>query len=155
MIEDWKASYRLGPHKTVKSWSFLLVCTFAVPMCLSTFIVLEKQIHANSSPTANLQIFDLRNGYSPDEVYSTLQAWGFQGRMLYLVIEFVDCTVYHFAYRGAFLVILNRMSDQISKRWRAASPIVSAMSNVPFFLAWIDLFEDIGQASTSKWLLPM
>ena len=112
--------------------------------------MIEQEIHANSSSkdaSVNLQIFDLRNGYSPIEVFSTLRAWGLKGRLLYLVIEFVDCTVYHFAYRGVFLVILNRMSDYITAKWAAAGPLVSAMSNVPFALAWVDLFEDIGQAS--------
>jgi hypothetical protein len=152
LIENFKSSCQYGPHKTVKSWNFLILCAIAVPVCLSTFIFIEQQIHLNSSVPdsagTSLQIFDLRNGYSPIEVHSTLQAWGPYGKILYLLIELVDCSVYHFAYRGVFLVLLNQMSDQIAMRWKAAAPLTSGTANVPFFLAWVDLCEDIGQVRT-------
>lgn len=150
-LENYKSSCKYGPHKNVKSWSFLVLCTIAVPICLSTFMFIEQKIHDNSSTPdsgTSLQIFDLRNGYSPTEVHSTLRAWGSQGRMLYLLIELVDCTIYHFAYRGVFLVLLNQMSDQIVMRWEGIASLTSGAANIPFFLAWVDLFEDIGQVNS-------
>jgi hypothetical protein len=148
--KNLNASFWFGSHRSVTDWSFFFVCAVAVPVCLSSFSLIEARIHANSSKqdeSVNLQIFDVRNGYTPEEVFATLRAWGFQGKFLYVVIELIDCAVYILAYRGVFLVLLNRMSAAISSRWAMIAPIVSVMPAVPLFLAWVDLFEDCGQAS--------
>jgi hypothetical protein len=144
------ASCWFGPHRSVTNWLFFVVCAVAVPVSLLSFAIMEERIHANSSKqdaSVNLQIFDVRNGYTPDEVFATLNTWGSQGRFLYLIIEFIDCAVYILAYRGVFLVLLNYMSAQISSRWAIIAPVVSAMPLVPLFLSWVDLLEDFGQAS--------
>eukprot|EP00291_Cryptomonas_curvata_P026796 CAMPEP_0172168040 /NCGR_PEP_ID=MMETSP1050-20130122/9911_1 /TAXON_ID=233186 /ORGANISM="Cryptomonas curvata, Strain CCAP979/52" /LENGTH=204 /DNA_ID=CAMNT_0012838907 /DNA_START=9 /DNA_END=620 /DNA_ORIENTATION=- len=148
--KNLNASCWFGPHRSVTDWIFFVVCAVAVPVSLLSFAVIEARIHANSSKqdeTVNLQIFDVRNGYTPEEVFATLNAWGSQGKFLYLIIEFIDCAVYTLAYRGVFLVLLNRMSAQISSRWAMIAPVVSIMPAIPLFLSWVDLLEDLGQVA--------
>lgn len=62
---------------------------------------------------AALGILDLRNGYSSQEVSTLLGAWGPSGCGLYLLIELIDVTCYHFGYRGTAVVLFNRQAAYV------------------------------------------
>lgn len=57
---------------------------------------------------ATLELLDVRTGYAPAEVASTMAAWGPRGRTLYLLVEAIDVTLYCTAYRSLLLVLSNR-----------------------------------------------
>lgn len=136
---------------TVTGWTFFALCMAATIASLATFRQLQERIQAASvangfrGAAADLQILDLRNGYQPQEVAELLGAWGPVGRRLYLAIELVDVSLYHFAYRGAFLVLCNRLASALGARWPAARPAVAWFPAVPVVLAGLDLAEDVSQ----------
>ena len=73
-------------------------------------IVTHLGCHIEQGPVQDLQLLDLRDGYLPSMVHTTMQAWGQQGRCIYYLVEFVDVTCYHVGYRGAFLLMFNRFA---------------------------------------------
>ena len=64
----------------------------------------------------DLQLLDLRDGYLPSMIHTTMQAWGQQGRWIYCLVESVDVTSYHVGYTGAFLVMFNRFAPLFTQR---------------------------------------
>jgi hypothetical protein len=93
-----------------------------------------------------LQLLDLRNGYTPQAVFSTLQAWGPEGRLLYFFVEAVDVTVYHAGYRGAFLVIFNRVYSKLAQQWPQLT-VMRPLAALPIVLAAVDFCEDCAQVA--------
>lgn len=141
------SSHRFGPHRSVKDGGFLLTCIVAALMCIAAFMMIEQQISdsSNGSRGANLEIFDKRYGYTPDEAHATLTAWGSRGRALYLTLEVIDFFLYPAAYRGIFLVLLNRMSDLIASRYIPLKSTSSLLTVIPLGIASLDLLENCGQ----------
>jgi hypothetical protein len=88
----------------------------------------------------------LRSGYNPTEVLSTLQAWGHEGRLKYLLIEGIDCLLYHPGYRGTFLVMMNRIMAKFTQRFPSLERM-KWFALLPVFLGLLDLSEDVGQIS--------
>ena len=92
LLSQLSSSVALGPGMyTVTGWTFCALCMVATVASLASFAQLQEQIGLASAangftgPAADLQILDLRNGYSPQEVADLLGAWGPVGRRLYLV----------------------------------------------------------------------
>ena len=61
------------------------------------------------------------------------------GRALYALIELVDVSCYATAYRGVFMVIINRLRSALSTRGAEAS---SSLALFPAVLASVDYLED-------------
>ena len=134
----------------VKSWSFFFVGLGSALACLAVFHWLQQQI--NDTVVADgfqgnleeLTIFDVRFGYPLPTVIQVLDEWGRNGRLLYLFIQTVDVFIYHAAYRGASLVLLNRLMTSFVTRFPSFSFLRKA-ALFPIFLATVDFYEDLGQ----------
>ena len=63
--------------------------------------------HGFMGSPAQLLFLDLRFGYSPNEAWLLVEEWAPEGRHLYLMVEAIDCLLYHIGYRGACLVVIN------------------------------------------------
>ena len=78
-------SWDFDAISAVSSWQFMLGCFALAAVSLSTFNVLTDLIYSSSSyaidgaSNLDLQILDLRKGYSPEDVFNTLRAWGPRG----------------------------------------------------------------------------
>jgi len=149
--EDLKDASSLGPNLlTVDSKSFAVICLSSAIISLASFQVITNAICATAfangytGSAQDLIFLDLRNGYSPEEARQLMEAWGDSGRRLYLLAELIDVTLYHTGYRGASVVLFNRMNallrtvgiDTGKGRWIAGLPVI---------LAGIDFCEDAGQ----------
>ena len=140
----------------VTSWSFFFVGVSVALACLAIFTGLQHQI--NDTAVANgfqgnlqdLTIFDLRSGYPHETVNNVLSAWGQQGRLLYLLVQAVDIFIYHPAYRGASLVLLNQLMTSFVTRFPSLSFLRKA-ALFPIFLAMVDFYEDVGQILFTMW----
>ena len=93
----------------------------------------------------NLEIFDKRFGYTPEEAHATLMSWGKIGRNLYLLLEAIDFFVYPAAYRGIFLVLLNRTADVAASRRSPLAGILAGITTVPLIISFLDILENCGQ----------
>ena len=60
------------------------------------------------------------------------------------MIEAIDVTIYASAYRGAFMVIFNRLAGALMKRWPSFRPGFHP-ALFPVYLASLDYFEDLLQ----------
>ncbi len=92
-ISEW--AYRNASPKNV------LAC-FALLMVFS-LVVLPNYTRQISPPGAP-GILDTRFGYTPDEAYSTLEAFGEQGRKAYLHMLLIADSLYPFIY-GMLLIL--------------------------------------------------
>ena len=112
---SWTASLRASflrkPFEVtdVRSYTFLALAVAAAAGSLFSFNVLADRILQMSreqgfaGPASELQILDVRNGYTPSEVFATLHSWGAPGtsfetwcRSLFLVYPFVFNRRLHF-----------------------------------------------------------
>lgn len=93
---------------------------------------------------SQLSFLDLHDGYTPDEARELLGAWGPYGRRLYLLVEGIDCTLYHAGYRGFLVVVANRLAGALQTKWPQAAPLV-LLAALPVLLAGVDFLEDAGQ----------
>ena len=83
------------------------------------------------------------------------------GKLLYTVIEIVDVTIYAAAYRGAAMVIFNKLSSAISRKSSSKFDQIP-IAVFPAILAQLDRFEDLLQVNTislslqchSRFMLP-
>ena len=91
-----------------------------------------------------LSFLDLHDGYTADEARELLNAWGPQGRRLYLLVEGIDCTLYQGGYRGFLVVVANRLAGALKGKWPQAAPFV-LLAALPVLLAGVDFLEDAGQ----------
>ncbi|KAG2495993.1 hypothetical protein HYH03_005917 [Edaphochlamys debaryana] len=167
----------------VTSWPFFAVCAGAAAASLASFDLLSNEMLAAAAENGfagdatALQILDLRGGYSAEDVGTALGAWGAKGRALYLAIEAIDVTAYMCGYRGAFLVLMNRLAAGLAGAaaaadssqdggagppgggdtlWRpllgsAAAFACGALVPMPVVLAWIDGTEGVQQVGLTLW----
>lgn len=91
-----------------------------------------------------LSFLDLHDGCTPDEAKDLLRAWGTQGRRLYLLVEGIDCTLYHAGYRGFLVVVANRLDGALKEKLPQAAPL-ALLAALPVLLAGVDFLEDAGQ----------
>jgi hypothetical protein len=141
-----KRTARLSPQALEeKSLKVAGIAFVAVVISLTLFNLISDQISATSVDIINNQlIFDLRNGYSSTEVAATLSNWGNLGRMLYLLIEFIDITLYHTGYRTLFVILLNNLI-QLATKNNKQFDILKWLAIFPVILSFVDSFEDCGQ----------
>lgn len=97
-----------------------------------------------SGDVSKLLIFDLRNGYTPSEAKTLLEAWGSVGRNTYLAIEAVDVFAYHLGYRTFFVALLNHLTSAFASKFPQLSKI-RWVAFFPIILAIVDRCEDVGQ----------
>lgn len=134
----------------VTSWGVFVGCASLAALSLVLFNLLASGIeaaaiaHGFSGPSAELLFLDLRFGYTPDEAWSLLERWAPEGRQQYLAVEAIDCLLYHPGYRGAGLVMINRLEAAFCQRWPMFAQ-AKYLAALPFLLASLDLFEDLSQ----------
>ena len=145
------AAGRFGPASLeVKSWFYFATAVATVVPCLMFFQHMQNKIVAEAvkegytGNPADLTIFDIRFGYTTNEVASTLEAWGDDGRYNYMIIETVDVFIYHSGYRAASLVLLNHLLSAMVARYPKAAPL-RPCAQLPIGLAILDFFEDLLQ----------
>ena len=133
----------------VTCWRILVGCAVLAAISLVSFNLLANCIeavaigHGFRGSSAEL-VFDLRFCYTPDEAWSLLERWAPEGRQQYLMVETIDCLFYHTGYRGAGLVMINRLEADFCNRW----PILHQarhLAALPFPVASLDFFEDLSQ----------
>ena len=66
------------------------------------------------------------------------------GRALYALIELVDVTCYATAYRGVFMVVINRLRSALSTQ---GAEVSSSLALFPAVLAAVDYLEDFLQVA--------
>ena len=113
---------------------------------LSEMIIKESIRNGFLGSVNDLQILDLRNGYTPKEVANLLKTWGFAGRLFYLIIEAIDMVFYHAGYRTLFLILSNNLAAYCIKYFPSVS-FIKWFGVFPILLSRIDLFEDCAQVS--------
>ncbi len=127
LLGDFRDSALLS-HKlySVASWRYAALCFAAALSSLAAFSVIGQAM-ADSAiqtgftrPPSQLSFLDLHDGYSPEEAEALLKAWSPYGRRLYLLVEAIDCTVYHAGYRGFLVVVANRLAGALREKWPAA-----------------------------------
>mmetsp|Transcript_71435 Transcript_71435/g.190789 ORF Transcript_71435/g.190789 Transcript_71435/m.190789 type:complete len:214 (+) Transcript_71435:10-651(+) len=146
LVENLFHSTGAGSHRKVIDIGFFFLCCGIMLICSLFFAILEDELISASSlknEAARLDIFDRRFGYGAAEVHSTLQAWGMRGRLLYLIIELLDGALYIFAFRGAFLVLYNRMANVIEDLHPKLSLIAHAMTYIPILIGFFDMLENM------------
>lgn len=163
-VENYHISSELNDAAlNIKSWSFCIIGFIVTAFSIITFKSLQSQINivarANGSPGSPIttpdtgyKIFDVRNGYTPQVVAAVLQAWGTQGRLLYLLIEAVDVFIYCPSYRATYLVLLNRLYTALSTRipidfGGGSGGWIRRLAFLPIILAIVDFIEDFGQVA--------
>ena len=150
-LADFKNSALLSPKLyDVASWPYAVVCFAAAMSSLAAFSVIGQAMVGSAvqggftGDPSQLSFLDLHDGYSPDEARALLTAWGPYGRRLYLLVEGIDCTVYHAGYRGFLVVIANQLARGLKTKWPPAGKLV-LLAALPVLLAAIDFLEDAGQ----------
>lgn len=148
----------------IKGWGFAGACFTSAAVSLVSFNIICDSINAgsiaagyNSLQTASdLLILDLRNGYSAETVSHLFNAWGKDGIVKYLIIELIDVTLYHYGYRGLFVVLFNRLGDALASKHVCGSAaedlfvlLSSKLSLCPVIVAGTDFFEDLAQVSVA------
>ncbi len=116
-------------------------------LSIMSFAFLQKLINAaalTKDGDNDLQMFDTRNGYTYDVVIKTLTNWTFKGRCLYLLIELIDITVYFYAYKSVFIVLINIMVASVVEAYQFAhiKHVIRNYVYFPVILGRIDLLED-------------
>ncbi|KAL4437550.1 hypothetical protein ABPG77_003531 [Micractinium sp. CCAP 211/92] len=140
--------------ENVQSWGLALACFLAAAASITTFNLLAGQIGAAAAAggfqgdAATLELLDVRGGYSPADVAATMAAWRPKGRTLYLLVEAIDATIYFTAYRGLFLILFNRSSAAVARRWPALG-WTRRSAVLPYIVAGTDLLEDALQVSAT------
>jgi hypothetical protein len=82
------ASWDLQKILTVRSWAFMSVCILVTVASALTFDFLADIIYTHAIPNekalkrSELLMFDVRNGYTPEEVAQTLRAWRTSGEAI-------------------------------------------------------------------------
>ncbi len=94
-ISDW--AYRQAQVRNI-----LLLLVLLLLMKLFVFPYYTERIVPDEGPP----VLDLRFGFSAEEAYGTLEAFGEQGRAVYLEMLLVADTVYPLIY-GLFLILLS------------------------------------------------
>ena len=87
LISQYRASgsWDFDRISAVSSWQFMLGCFALAAVSLGSFNLLTDLIYSSSShaidgaSNVDLQILDLRKGYSSEDVFNTLRAWGPSG----------------------------------------------------------------------------
>ena len=133
---------------TITSYNFMALGLVMTIISLIIFQQLTDLINALASPNTNNTIFDRRYGYTTSEVIETLQSWGSRGRIYYLLIEFWDMTFYFSSYCAAFIVIINRTTNDIIKNNTLSDShayYLKKFGHFPQILVLIDTIEDIFQ----------
>ena len=163
-IQDYQTSSDLNDKAlNIKSWPFCIIGLIVTAFSIFTFKSLQSQINIIASasglpgspvttPESGYKIFDVRNGYTPQVVAAVLQAWGSQGRLLYLLIEAVDVFIYCPSYRATYLVLLNRLYTALSTRipvdfGGGSGGWIRRLAFLPIILAIVDFIEDFGHVA--------
>jgi hypothetical protein len=133
---------------TITSYNFMALGLVMTIISLIIFQQLTDLINILASPNTNNTIFDRRYGYTTNEVIETLQSWGSRGRIYYLIIEIWDMTFYFSSYCAAFIVIINRTTNDIIKNNTLTDNNIyylKKFGHFPQILVLIDTMEDIFQ----------
>jgi hypothetical protein len=95
----------------------------------------------------DLQILDLRNGYSAKEAATLLATWGPNGRLAYIGIEVLDMTFYMVGYRLFGVVFLNRCVSAVLHAFPSlgVKKYLPYAPRLPLYLSKIDLLENVLQ----------
>ncbi len=83
---------------------------------------------------AKARILDLSFGFTPDQAYQSLEAYGEVGRQRYLLVESLADTAYPLVYTGLFILILSTLLRGIfpeSSRWSLLNlwPLVAMLAD--------------------------
>ncbi|EIE24455.1 hypothetical protein COCSUDRAFT_61880 [Coccomyxa subellipsoidea C-169] len=153
LLGDFRDSALLS-HKLycVASWRYAALCFATALSSLAAFSVIGQAMADSAiqtgftGPPSQLSFLDLHDGYSPKEAEALLKAWSPYGRRLYLLVEAIDCTVYHAGYRGFLVVVANRLAGALREKWPAVvhAPL-ALLAALPVLLAGLDFLEDTGQ----------
>lgn len=150
-LDQLRSSALLIPDTfRVTSWKVFTGCILLAAFSLASFRSLASMIEASAIREGyqglpdDLLFLDLRFGYSPDEAWTLLRNWGSAGRQQYVIVEIIDCLLYHPGYRGAGLVLINRLQAAFGKRWPGLRQTRS-LAAIPFIVSTLDFWEDMGQ----------
>ena len=153
-LDQLRSSALLIPDTyRVISWKVFAGCVLLAAFSLASFRSLASMIEASAIQEGyqglpdDLLFLDLRFGYSPDEAWSLLRNWGSAGRQQYVVVEIIDCLLYHPGYRGAGLVLINRLQAGFGKRWPGLRQ-TRYLAAIPFLVSTLDFWEDMGQVQS-------
>lgn len=94
--------------------------------------------------TSNLGILDVRFGYPAEEVSHLFEAWGAEGRRMYVQIELVDMLLYFPGYGGLFLVLINRLAAYLACAYGQPA-LFSRAWYMLLVLILLDTAEDVCQ----------
>lgn len=151
LLSLFKQSTKLEENTlNINSWKLAAVAFIVTALSLTSFNVLTSGIvngAVSSGYTGDIDkllIFDLRFGYKPEDVITTLKDWGSQGRIKYLIIEFIDCVFYHAGYRALFVVIINNLLKAFTNTFPNFIKL-KVLGLIPVGLAILDFTEDFFQ----------
>jgi len=157
VVNGLRQSSKLEPKSLeLTSNTLMLVGFVAAASSLFAFNLITEQIKQNSLALGfkgsldEVLIFDLRNGYTVDEVRRTLSAWGHGGRWLYILVELIDVSVYHQGYRILFLVLYNKITKALCNLPTLGEKTRSTLVKLGYFpiiLALLDMTEDFFQVA--------
>ncbi len=126
---------RLAAHVIdAASWRRLGVLLLAYAVCLGLLTTADARLQKLSG---GLGVPDLQHGFTVDDLYQRLGAFGEEGRALYLRAELVDL-VYPLVY-GAFFAFLIALAAR--RLLREGSPF-RLLCLVPFLAASLDYLEN-------------
>lgn len=138
----------------VSSYKIFTAAFVLSMVCLSTFAAIQQFViipsaisngyifKDASSQTSDLQILDIRNGYTIQEVVRLLTVWGDKGRLGYVILEMIDMIVFPVAYRLAALVLLNNMVKSATLSFPTWSRYLKFLPAIPLYISKIDFIEN-------------
>ena len=111
---------------------------FVVQMLISA--VLLPYMQTKFDPLGVLGVLDLKFGFTPDEAYNMLSAYGEEGRKVYFLIEACIDIIYPIIYTITNLLLLSF----VFKRGFPADSFIQKLNILPLLVIIADLAENSG-----------
>lgn len=106
----------------INSWKLLAAAAIAYATCVALLNYLQLQMHKAAvyngfkGTQADLLVFDLRMGYTPDQARHIITSWGPLGCKLYVVTEVLDYIWLMPGYGTALIVLMNRLGAWAARK---------------------------------------